>query len=138
MATIRKRVGPKGVRYMAVVRREGQSQTATFPTKSEASKWAGLIEAAITKGKHLPTPEAKRRTVRELLERYKRSEVPRKRDQANPIRYADFWIARFGDLKLAQLTRAKVVEVRDELAEVKQPGTVNRYLGLLSHACSSD
>ena len=54
MATIRKRVGPKGTRYMAVVRREGQSCTATFRTKSEAKKWAGITEAAITKGKHLP------------------------------------------------------------------------------------
>ena len=42
MATIRKRVGPKGTRYMAVVRREGQSRTATFRTKSEAKKWAGI------------------------------------------------------------------------------------------------
>jgi integrase len=136
MATIRKREGPKGVRYMAVVRREGQTRTATFRTKSEAKKWAGLIEAAITKGKHLPNPEAKRRTVRDLLERYKRSEISRKRDQRNPIRYADFWIDRLGHLKLAQLTRAKVVEVRDELAEGKSPATVNRYVGLLSHACT--
>ena len=65
MATIRKRVGPQGTRYMAVVRREGQSCTATFRTKSEAKKWAGITEAAITKGKHLPNPEAKRRTVRD-------------------------------------------------------------------------
>jgi hypothetical protein len=56
---------------MAVVRREGQSRTATFRTKSEAKKWAGLIEAAITEGKHLPNREAKRKTVRDLLERYK-------------------------------------------------------------------
>ena len=79
MATIRKRVGPKGTRYMAVVRCEGQSCTATFRTKSEAKKWAGITEAEITKGKHLPNPEAKRRTVRDLLERYKRSEIPKKR-----------------------------------------------------------
>ncbi len=136
MATIRKRVGPKGTRYMAVVRREGHSRTATFRTKSEARKWAEVIEATITKGKHLPNPEAKRRTVRDLLERYKRSEIPKKRDRRNPERYANFWIDRIGNLKLARLTRAKVVEIRDELTEDKSPATVNRYLGLLGHACT--
>jgi len=136
MATIRKRVGPKGTRYMAIVRRDGQSQTATFRTKSEANKWAGITEAAIANGKHLPNPEAKRRTVRELLDRYKRSEIPKKRDQAKPTLYANFWIARLGDLKLARLSRAPLVEVRDELAEGKSPATVNRYLALISHACT--
>ncbi len=119
MATIRKRVGSKGTRYMAVVRREGQSCTATFRTKSEAKKWAGITEAAITQGKHLPNPEAKRRTIRDLLERYKRSEIPKKRDQASPTRYANFWIERIGDLRLARLNRAKLVEIRDELAEIR-------------------
>ena len=57
MATIRKRIGPLGTRYMAVVRREGQSRTATFRTQSEAKKWAGITEAAIVRGKHLPSPE---------------------------------------------------------------------------------
>ncbi len=136
MATIRKRVGSKGTRYMAVVRREGQSCTATFRTKSEAKKWAGITEAAITQGKHLPNPEAKRRTVRDLLERYKRSEIPKKRDQASPTRYANFWIEQIGKLKLARLNRAKLVEIRDELAETKSPATVNRHLALISHACT--
>ncbi len=136
MATIRKRVGPKGTRYMAVVRCEGQSHTATFRTKSEAKKWAGITEAAITRGKHLPNPEAKRRTVRDLLKRYKRSEIPKKRDQASPTRYANFWIERIGNLKLVRLNRAKLVEIRDELAEAKSAATVNRHLALISHACT--
>ncbi len=136
MATIRKRSGPKGTRYMAVVRRDGQASTATFRTKSEAKKWAGIIEAEIARGRHLPNPEAKRRTVRDLLERYKRTEIPKKRDRKNPVRYANFWIDRIGSLKLARLSRAQVVEVRDELAEDRSPATVNRYLALLSHACT--
>jgi len=121
---------------MAVVRREGQSSTATFRTKSEAKKWAGITEAAITQGKHLPNPEAKRRTVRDLLERYKRSEIPKKRDQAKPTLYANFWIGKIGNLKLARLNPATLVEIRDELAENKSPATVNRYFALISHACT--
>jgi len=136
MATIRKRVGAKGTRYNAIVRRDGHVQSATFRTKSEAQKWAARVEAAIAEGKHLPSAESKRRTVKDLLERYKRSEIPKKRDQANPIRYADFWIARLGSLRLHQLTPAAIVEIRDELEADRSAATVNRYLALLSHACT--
>lgn len=136
MSTIRKRVGPKGTRYMAVIRLEGHSRTATFRTKSEAKKWANIVEATISQGKHLPNPEAKRKTVRDLLERYKRTEIPKKGDQANPSRYVDFWIERVGSLKLSRLTPAKLVEIRDELGETKSPATVNKHLALISHACT--
>jgi len=47
-----------------------RSQVTTCRTKSEAEEWARGIETAITKGSYLPTFEAKRRTVRDLHERY--------------------------------------------------------------------
>ena len=121
---------------MAVVRREGQSRTATFRTKSEALKWAGLIEAEITKGKHLPPTESKRKSVRDLMTRYKEIVIPKQKDQRNPKRHADFWIDRLGDLKLSRLSPAVLVEIRDELAKDKAPSTVNRYLAVMSHACT--
>ena len=136
MAQIRKRVGSNGTRYMAVVRREGQSRSATFRTKSEAKKWAGIIEASIAEGKHLPTTESKRRSVRDLLEKYKEKVIPRQKDQVNPTRHANFWINEFGDLKLNRLTKTIIADVRDELAKDKAPSTVNRYLAVLSHACT--
>ncbi len=137
MAYFRKRQGKKGVRWQAVIRKGGRrSQVATFRTKGEAEEWANEIELAISKGTYLPTHEAKRRTVRDLLERYKETEIPKKRDQVNSIHHANFWIGALGDLKLHALTRAVIVEIRDELAKEKSPGTVNRYLALLSHACT--
>jgi integrase len=137
MAYFRKRQGKKGIRWQAVIRRGGRrSQVATFRTKGEAEEWANGIELAISKGTYLPSHEARKRTVRDLLERYKETEIPKKRDQRNPVRHADFWIKRLGDLKLQALTRVAIVEVRDELAKEKAAGTVNRYLALLSHACS--
>ena len=136
MAQIRKRVGKNGTRYMAVVRREGQSRTATFRTKSEALKWAGVIEAEITKGKHLPPTESKRKSVRDLMTRYKEVVIPRQKDQQNPTRHAEYWIERLGDLKLNRLTPAVLVETRDELSKDKAPSTVNRYLAVMSHACT--
>ena len=121
MAQIRKREGKNGARYMAVVRREGQSRTATFRTKSEALKWAKKIEVVIDQGKHLPPAESKHKTVRQLIERYKETVIPRQKDQVNPTRHANFWIERLGDLKLNRLNRAVLVEVRDELAKEKAP-----------------
>ena len=137
MAYFRKRQGKKGIRWQAVIRKGGRrSQVATFRTKGEAEEWANGIELAISKGTYLPSHEARKRTVRDLLERYKETEIPKKRDQRNPARQADFWIRRLGNLKLQELTRAAIVEVRDELAKDRAPATVNRYLALLSHACT--
>ncbi len=67
MAYFRKRQGKKGVRWQAVIRKGGRrSQVATFRTKGEAEEWANEVELAISKGKYLPSHEAKRRTVRNL------------------------------------------------------------------------
>ena len=137
MAYLRKRKGKKGTRWQAVIRMGGRrSQVSTFRTKGEAEDWARGIETAISKGSYLPTFEAKRRTVRDLLERYIETEIPKKKDQVNPKRHADFWIDRLGDLKLFELSRAAIVEVRDDLSKDRAPSTVNRYLALLSHACT--
>ena len=138
MATIRKRPGKRGVRWQAIVRIGGHpTQRETFSTKTAAQNWARSTESAIVDGKRFPTRETKRRTVRDLLERYKTSEVPKKGDTDNPTRQADYWIGRLGDLRLFQLSPAVVVEVRDELASKRSAGTVNRYLALLSHACTT-
>ena len=136
MAQIRQRKGKNGVRYMAVVRLEGQSRSATFGTKTEAQKWSKLIESEIIKGKHLPPTESKRKSVRDLMNRYIDIVIPNQKDQRNPKRHAEFWIERIGDLKLSRLSPAVLVEVRDELAKDKAPSTVNRYLAVMSHACT--
>ncbi len=138
MATIRKRPGKRGVRWQAIVRIGGHpTQRETFSTKTAAQSWARTTETAIVDGRRFPNREAKRRTVRDLLERYKTSEIPKKGDTDNPTRQADFWINRLGDLRLFQLSPAVIVEVRDELAIKRSAATVNRYLALLSHACTT-
>ena len=136
MAQIRERKGKTGVRYMAVVRLEGQSRTATFTTKSQARKWAKVIEADIITGKHLPPTESKKRSVADLMMRYIETVIPNQKDQRNPTRHAEFWIERAGDLKLNRLTPSVVVEARDDLSRSKAPSTVNRYLAVMSHACT--
>ena len=144
MATIRKREGEKTgtdgkvrktVRYQAVVRLGGHPpQYGSFRTKTEAKEWATSIEDAINKDEHIPNREAKRRTVSEVLERYRQSELSKKRDKVNVERYLNFWIARIGNLKLTRVTRPLIIEIRDEMLADKSPATVNRYLATLRHA----
>ncbi len=137
MAYFRKRVGKRGIRWQATIRKGGQKpQTQSFRTKGEAKAWATAIEGAINQGQLMPSKEAKRRTVRDLLERYKETELPKKKDQCNTRRHVDFWIDEIGDLRLQHLRPSVIVEIRDRLAKDKAPATVKRYLAALSRACS--
>jgi integrase len=144
MAMIRKRVGKKKgadgiarktVTWQAVVRRQDcPIQTKTFKTRREAESWATSIEDAINKDEYIPSPESKRRKIREMLERYRKTEVPKKRDWLNYNRHLDFWIEKIGDYKISTVTRAMIVELRDEMAEDRAAATVNRYIATLRHA----
>ena len=136
MARFRNRPGKNGDRWTAEVRWEDHTRSATFNTKTAAKQWAKRVESDISEGKHTPTAEEKRRTVKDLLERYEKTEIPKKGDQVNPQRHADFWIERLGHLRLLAFKPAIISEVRDELALTKAPSTVNRYLATPSHACT--
>ncbi len=135
MATYRKREGKTGIRWQAGVRMDGQVKWATFRTKGEAKKWAAQLETSIDEGKHFETVESRKKTVRDLMERYRREIIPQKKDQRNPERGARFWTEQLGDVKLHRLRRAAIDKVLTELAERRSPATVNRYLAVLRHAC---
>ena len=47
-----------------------------------------------------------------------------------------WWQAQLGELRLAEVTPARVAACRDQLLQSHAPATVNRYLAVLSHACS--
>jgi integrase len=139
VATIRKRVGNKAGRqttsWQAIVRRGGhRPQSKTFRTKSEAQAWATSVENAINRDEFIPSPQDKKRTMRELLERYRSSEVPRKAHSEKYERHLDFWIAEIGDLKVLAVTRALIVQIRDDMAKDRSPATTNRYMATLRHA----
>jgi integrase len=106
----------------------------SFRTKTEANAWATSVEDAINKDEYLPSPEAKRRTVREMLERYRKTELPKKADQKNVSRYLDFWIDELGDRRLSTISRATIIEIRDNMAMEKSPATVNKYVAPIRHA----
>jgi integrase len=143
MATIQERKSEKGTTYRVMVRLKGYPvQTASFNRKTDAKTWATQTEAAIREGRHFKTSEAKRHTLKELIARYIRDILPTKpKSEAKQKNQLEWWSDKLGIYALADVTPAKIAEVRDELANgdtyrgtKRSPSTVNRYLAALSHA----
>jgi integrase len=131
-------------RYRAQVRLKGvPSQCRTFDRRTDAKKWIASIESSIHEGRHFPGAEAKRRTLRETIERYKATELTRKSiaEQRKRGSQLDWWSKKLGHLVLADVAPSKIVEMRDRLfveptigkRPLRSNSTINRYLAALSH-----
>jgi integrase len=133
MASIQKRARS---RYRVQVRLKGHYRSATFPTRTQARRWATQTEHALYEQVHFPVTEASRHTLRELLVRYEREVLPRKRPgtQTHQAPQLAWWQQQLGHLRLDQLTPARLTACRERLAQGRTPATVNRYLAALSHA----
>lgn len=145
MATIRKRTTKDGnVRYQAIVRLQEGHDSKAFSNKTSAKKWAQRVENEIRQGTYSKQQESFKHTVKELIERYEADpEFQKKRDRVNQERQLKFWKERIGNKRLSDVSRALIIEVRDELAAEKTvrktlraPATVNRFLASISHAFS--
>jgi len=138
MATFDHRIGPDGkIVYRVRVRRKGYAtQTGTFSKLSEAKQWAQITEGAVLEGRHFPTPEAKRHTITDLIDRYRREVLPHKKPSTIPTQtlHLHWWQNHIGHYLLAEITPALVVEHRNILTHGRANATVNRYLAVLSHA----
>ena len=88
MAMIRKREGKKRgtdgkvrktVSWQVTVRKgDHPAKYKSFKTKREADVWAISVEDGINKDEFVPNAESRRRTIREMLERYRETESPRR------------------------------------------------------------
>jgi hypothetical protein len=146
MATIDTRVSPNGkTTYRARTRLKGYpQQTASFTSKTKARQWAEGIESAMREGRHFTTIEAKRHTLADLVDRYERDILPLKPKTAQSQRQQlAWWKAQLGDLRLCDVTPARIVDCRDRLltntrpnGKRRSPSTVVRYLAVLSHGFS--
>ena len=142
MATIEQRRGNDGQRvYRVKVRRKGQlPQTATFAKLAEARTWAQMTEGAVLEGRHFKTTEAKKHTLAEMIDRYRKNVLPNKRQSTRDSQEQQlhWWKAQLGHWLLADITPALIAEYRDKLAshtaQSRSNATVVRYLAVLSHA----
>jgi integrase len=141
MATIVQRPGENGqTSYRAQVRRKGApSLSATFTKLSDARKWVQVTEAAILEGRHFKTAEAKRHTLADLIDRYRRDILPHKsaasiRKQTQQLLW---WKKHLGYSIVADITPALLAEYRDKLewgeSIPRSSATVCLYLAALSH-----
>ncbi|MEW8074147.1 MAG: site-specific integrase [Candidatus Thiodiazotropha sp.] len=86
--------------------------------------------------RQLPTAEALKHTLSDLIERYIENELGQVKTAGDKTRHLNWWKDQIGGVKLADITPTLLSENRDKLKKKKKPGTVNRYLTSISHAFS--
>jgi len=143
MATIEKRdIHDHQTAYRVRVRLRGYpEQTATFHRLTDARKWAQKTEADIREGRYFKTPEAKKHTLAETIDRYSETILPHKPKTKNAqTAQLQWWKDRIGDHLLFHVTPALITHCREILASeeterkiIRSHATVNRYLAVLSH-----
>ncbi|MCG7967067.1 MAG: tyrosine-type recombinase/integrase [Candidatus Thiodiazotropha taylori] len=135
MASIVKREGKKGFSYRVRVRKGGRYISKSFSRLTDAKSWASEMESKID-SRRLPTSEALKHTLADLIDRYIENELSDVKTAKDKARHLKWWKDQVGGIKLADITPTLLSEYRDNLKKRMQPGTVNRYLTSISHAFS--
>ena len=147
MATIEKRVSASGtVSYRAKVRLRGEKpRSRTFKRLTDAKAWAAKTESDLGHGTYVPTTADRRRTLADLVDKYRTEYLPVKannRDSAKQEALLDWWREEYGYVSLDRLQPDVIAEARAKLAQRKNRygkpisgATVNRYLAALSAVC---
>ncbi len=130
MATIRNR-GP--YQWQAIVKRKGIGSTSkTFLSRKDAEDWSKVTEAEMIRGHYIARKDAEKTTLRELIERYRETELPTKRGKhfGPALTLLD---DEFGKLALSAITSKKVAGFRDKRTKAgKSASTVRKEINLLS------
>ena len=144
MGTIREyKKDDKSSSFHAEVRLKGYPpQRASFRTKNLAKKWIQDTESSIRDGRHFRIAEAKKHTVKDLIEKFISQWLGQFPERVvRQTAYLEWWKNRLGHLLLSDLTPVVIAEARDALLAEKpprqtlrKPSTVNRYLAAFSRA----
>lgn len=147
MAVIQERKGADGkVKYRVLIRLKGHpAQSATFDRKTDAKKWAQDTESNIRHNRHFKSVEAKKHTFGDMVDRYVKNEIPKRRTGEEKQKVlVTWWKDQLGAYTLADVTPAMIAERRDKLLgettyrkTKRSPATVVRYLAALSHVYST-
>jgi len=143
MSSITKREGKKGTTYKVTIRMKGYpTQTETFKRMTDAKRWAAETETAINQGQHFKTIEAKKHTLADLIDRYIKTELPKKPKSFDKQKaQLTWWKEQIGQKTLLNMTAPVLTECKERLLEgttyrgtVRSGATANRYMAALSHA----
>jgi integrase len=122
MASIRRR----GAAWRAELYKDGQRESATFPTKAQAAAWAHQREAELT-GKRLPE-----HTVKDALERYAREVSPRhKGERWETIRLTMLARDPLAAVRLPALRASHVAAWKERRLQAVSGASVRREMNLL-------
>lgn len=122
--------------YQATVRRRGfPSKTKTFETKTDATKWARMIERDMDRGAWQDISLAERITLGEVLARYKNEVTSAKKS-------ADIEVGKINailrepicQLKMSILTGTDIASWRDRRLKDVKGATINREMAIVTHA----
>jgi len=134
MAVIDERIDSDGkVSYRVRIRIKGHpSLSQTFSRKTDAKEWATRTEAAIKEKRYFPLAEARRHSLKEAIERYRRTVLSRKAPSNIPTEDARlrWWEEQLGDFTLDQITPALLTECRDRLLAEGPGGVKGRRAAL--------
>lgn len=145
MATIRSREDQDGITigWQAQIKRKGfPLQVKTFRTKAEATQWATVTESEMMRGVWRDRSRAEFTSVADLLDRYAREILPKKKSRQGPSSVIRILTAsELGNLSLAALSPEKLALYRDRRIKSvsKKTGraltsqTVRHEIALLSH-----
>jgi integrase len=137
MATFQRREGRSGrASWRVRVRIAGQTRTETFRRKTDAELWAAKTEGALRDGLHYPGREERRRTLSDVIARYRDKVLPRygPREQRQRGRKLTWWERQLGTRRVVELSAAEIGDALDRLT--CGPATSNRYLTVLKHVLS--
>ena len=132
MAYIRELLSGK---FQVLVRHRGMRPVAkSFKTKSEAARFARLLESEIDRGVFVDRSEAQRSTLGELIDRYLAEVTPLKKSARQDAQRMNALKRHFGAISPAALRSADIAAYRDARLKIGLSGaTVVKEINSLSH-----
>ncbi len=112
MKGIQKRTYKNGlVSYQAQVRIKGaKTISKSFRRITDAKLWKQKLEADIRRDIYFPETKAKRRTLFELIEKYKKDTFKHRKSLSSPTQTLNWWNNKIGTMYLSDVTTSIIRE----------------------------
>jgi integrase len=129
MATIYKKRG----KWLVQIRRSFHKPIfKSFISKYDAQRWTRETERLIEVGQFVDMTEANKISLRQLLERYEREVVPKKRTTGDKYLISNIMQHDFVNKVLTHISSSDIAEFRDKRLENVSGSSVNRELSIVS------